>query len=273
MVSTNTKNTYTSYSSLPKISEHITFLKQLSDEQFGYFLAGLIEGDGWFGKKNLHIIFSEDDISLAYYIKKTIGYGNVYKIKNKKAVRYICKHRLGLYRILSLINGKLVSFPKYHQLINHNYSSDFNINICKPLEKLSLDNYWLAGFTQADGCFHISVVESRTHKTGFSVRLEYSLKQNDSVPLKLLYAHINTGNLSQYTSGIWCYKSTGFKTAALLINYFDSYKLFAGKYVNYLKFRKVYIMITEGQHLDKKGISKIISIATKGSSETSTREI
>lgn len=54
-------------------------------------MAGLIEGDGWFGKKELHIIFSEDDISLAYLIKKRIGYGNVYKIKNKKAVRYICK--------------------------------------------------------------------------------------------------------------------------------------------------------------------------------------
>jgi hypothetical protein len=32
-------------------------------------------------------------------------------------------------------------------------------------------------------------------------------------------------------------------------------------------------MITEGKHLEEKGIKKIISIATKGSSETSTQEI
>jgi hypothetical protein len=32
-------------------------------------------------------------------------------------------------------------------------------------------------------------------------------------------------------------------------------------------------MITEGKHLEKKGIKKIISIATKGSSETSTQKV
>jgi hypothetical protein len=49
--------------------------------------------------------------------------------------------------------------------------------------------------------------------------------------------------------------------------------VFAGKYIDYFKFRKVYRMITEGKHLDDKGVKKIISIATKGSSETSTQEI
>ena len=84
---------------------------------------------------------------------------------------------------------------------------------------------------------------------------------------------LNMGNISQYNTGIWCYKSSGFKTAASLINYFDKHNVFAGKYIDYFKFRKVYIMITEGKHLDNKGILKIISIATKGSSETSTQEI
>jgi hypothetical protein len=32
-------------------------------------------------------------------------------------------------------------------------------------------------------------------------------------------------------------------------------------------------MITEGKHLKEKGIKRIISIATKGSSETSTQKI
>lgn len=268
-----TKNTYNKYSELPKISEHVPKHTKFNDEEFGYFLAGLVEGDGWFGKKELHIIFSETDKSLAYFIKKRIGYGNVYKIKDKKAVRYICKNKEGLLIILYLINGKLVSKYKYDQLIKHNYSEDFNINIMPPLNNLSLDNYWLAGFTQADGCFHISVVKSKTHKSGYSVRLEFSLKQNDELPLRLLYNNLGMGNISQYHTGVWCYKSSGYKTAAVLINYFDKYNVFAGKYVDYLKFRKVYIMITEGKHLNSKGILKIKSITTKGSSETSTQEV
>jgi hypothetical protein len=78
---------------------------------------------------------------LAYLIKKRIGYGNIYKIKDKKAVRYICKHKKGLFKILSLINGKLVSKYKYEQLIKNNYSEIFNISILPPLNSLSLDNY------------------------------------------------------------------------------------------------------------------------------------
>ena len=270
----DTKNTYNSYTKLFSISDHVPNHKsRLTDTEFGYFLAGLIEGDGWFGKKQIQILFAENDVTLAYYIKKRIGYGNVYKINNKKAISYICKNRKGLFYILSLINGKFVSKPKHEQLIKHNYNVDFNYTILPPLNYLTLDNYWLAGFTQADGCFHISVVKSKTHKTGFSVRLEFFLKQNDVVPLKLLYDTVKMGNLSQYSTGIWCYKSTGFKTAHFLINYFDAFNVFAGKYVSYLKFRKVYIKITKGQHLENKGIIKIKSIATKGSSETSTQEI
>jgi len=270
-----TKNTYNSYLTLPIISEHVPTpakVANLTDNEFGYFLAGLIEGDGWFGKNELHIIFAENDISLAYLIKSYIGYGHVYKIKDKRAVRYICKNKKGLSIILSLINGKLVSKPKYDQLVKHNYSENFNITINLPLNQITLNNYWLAGFTQAVGFFHISVVQSKTHKTGFSVRLEFAIKQNDAVPIKLLYDIVKMGNISQYSSDIWCYKSSGFKTAALLISYFDKFNLFTGKYTNYLKFRKVYIMITQGKHLEDKGIIKIKSIATKGSSETSTQE-
>lgn len=258
------------YTTLIPISEHVGKHKSnLTDSDLGYFLAGLIEGDGWFGKKELHIIFSEKDIPLAYFIKERIGHGNVYKIKNKKAVRYICKNNKGLSFILSLINGKFVSTHKYDQLVKHNYE-DFNIEILPPLKKVSLDNYWLAGFSQADACFHISVVKSKTNKIGYSVRLEYSLKQNDSLPLKLLYDLVQMGNLSHYTSGIWCYKSSGYKTAACFINYFDKFNVFAGKYTDYLKFRKVYILISKGKHLENEGFQKIISIKTKGSSETST---
>jgi hypothetical protein len=136
-----TKNTYTSYKNLLPISEHVPNKNYLTEYQFGYFLAGLIEGNGWFGYKELHIIFTEQDTSLAYYIKKRIGHGNVYKIKDKKAVRYICKNKAGLLIILYLINGKLVSNYKYDQLIKHKYSEYFNLFFLPPLKKLTLDNY------------------------------------------------------------------------------------------------------------------------------------
>jgi hypothetical protein len=72
----STKNTYNNYINLPIISEHVPKHKfkitkfKITDTDFGYFLAGLIEGNGWFDKKELHIILTEYDISLAYFVKK-----------------------------------------------------------------------------------------------------------------------------------------------------------------------------------------------------------
>jgi len=273
---------------LPKISEHVPKHKSnLSDNDFGYFLAGLIEGDGCLELNNIYINFSEKDVSLAYLIKKRIGYGKV--LKKKDGVRYICSNKTGVSTILNLINGKLVSFSsstsgarllKYTEMIKDNIlclNKTFvkfeglvppSINVSRGT--LSLDNYWLAGFTQANGSFQIKILDSQTDTNETSILLEFSLKQTDSIVvaeplplLKLFYEIIKCGNLSEYDNGVWCYKSNDYNTAFTLIKYFDKYNLFASKYVNYLKFRKVYIMITEGKHLDSKGIAKIKSIRPK----------
>jgi hypothetical protein len=43
----STKNTYNSYTNLPLIYEHVKKHEpNITDTDFGYFLAGLIEGDG-----------------------------------------------------------------------------------------------------------------------------------------------------------------------------------------------------------------------------------
>lgn len=34
-----------------------------------------------------------------------------------------------------------------------------------------IDPYWLAGFTEGEGCFHIGISQSETHNTGSQVRL------------------------------------------------------------------------------------------------------
>ena len=70
------KNIYTKYSLLPKISEHVpNHISNLNDDNFAYYLAGLIEGAGWFVTKEFHIVFAEKDTSLAYLIKTNFWNG------------------------------------------------------------------------------------------------------------------------------------------------------------------------------------------------------
>jgi Cytochrome C and Quinol oxidase polypeptide I len=69
------------------ISDHVPkHLKPLNNEQLGYYLAGLIDGDGHFSKAlQLVIAFNSSDAFLAYNLKERIGYGNVKKVKDKNA--------------------------------------------------------------------------------------------------------------------------------------------------------------------------------------------
>ena len=69
---------------ISSISIHVPIhRKPINDEEFSYYLAGLIDSNGNFEKDlSLKINFNILDISLAYFIKKKIGYGSVKKIKN-----------------------------------------------------------------------------------------------------------------------------------------------------------------------------------------------
>lgn len=78
-------------------------MKPLNNEQLGYYLAGLIDGDGHFSKaQQLVIVFSNPDAFLAYYLKKRIGYGAVRKVKSNSAVILIFSKPEGLKKNIEL---------------------------------------------------------------------------------------------------------------------------------------------------------------------------
>jgi len=115
------------------ISDHLLkHNKPETDEEFGYYLAGLIEGDGYFGDHRFEIAFHKEDTFLAYYIKKQIGYGSVLSLKNKNSVRYVLRHSEGLKRVLALVNGKFLTNKKINQILTHKYDSKFNLTILPP---------------------------------------------------------------------------------------------------------------------------------------------
>jgi len=120
--------------------------KPLKDDDFGYYLAGLIEGNGHFTiNHNIEISFNINDASLAYYIKKRIGYGVIKKIKNNDlTLKYISNFK-GTIIIAKLINGKLrTNKIEYFNLNIINYINiQFNIPLIIYFKDISniLDNY------------------------------------------------------------------------------------------------------------------------------------
>lgn len=240
--------------------------RPLNDNQFGHYLAGLIDGDGHFSsKQQLVIVFSSSDISLAYYLKIRIGYGQIRKVKNKNAYLFIISKKDGLIKVINLINCKLRTLNKYNQVINnilnhHLYSNcalekiEFNLNCNNDFY-----NHWLAGFSDADASFQIKVV-NKSNRNKPEIRLNYQIDQKNNDILMLIKEFFG-GNIGYRKSqDTYYYGSTSFGSANKVIKYFDEYHLQSNKYINYLKWRKAYVLIQNKDHLNEIGINKIIKL-------------
>lgn len=247
---------------IKKISVHVPkHIKPRNNEDLGHYLAGLIDGGAHFTSK-LVIKFNILDASLAYYIKKKLGYGNVYKVKNKKAVVLVVTNYTGINIVLKLINGKIRSKTILNQINQNIFSNPLYKNL--PLFRMNissdLNNYWLAGFSDADASFQIDILEKKDHS---EVCLNFKIDQKDYNLLNLIKNFLG-GNISYNKSqDVYYYSSASLGSAHKVINYFDRFHLLSNKHVNFLKWRKTYILIQDEKYLTKEGLEQIIRIKTK----------
>nr|AOC61521.1 putative LAGLIDADG homing endonuclease [Rhexinema sarcinoideum] len=151
-------------------------LKPQNYEEFGYFLAGLIDADGHIRKNGSVVIaFHLKEKSVACYLKKVIGFGSIYKVKNRQAVTYECMNNAGLLKVANFIRNKLKHASKITQ---------FNERLVKRLkcEKTAYTpsnltkNHWLAGFLQGDGSFNITQ-HKRSNKLFLETRIAVKIAQ------------------------------------------------------------------------------------------------
>ena len=246
------------------VTKHVpTHLKPDNDEHFGHYLAGLIDGVGHFSSnQQLILVFNLLDVSLAYYIKKRLGYGNVRKVKNKNAILLIIADKKGIEKLISLNNGKIRTENKLCQInnniLNHKDFIDFSLKINFKLNfSDNLKNYWLAGFTDADGSFQIKII-NRPNRTEIRLNFQIDQKKED---ILILIKNFLGGNIGYSKSkDTYYYGSTSFGYAKKTIFYFDRFNLLSSKYVNYLNWRKVYLLVQNKDHLNESGFKKIIKL-------------
>jgi hypothetical protein len=247
-----------------RVSDHVPkHLKPLNNEQLGYYLAGLIDGDGHFSKaQQLVITFSSPDAFLAYYLKERLGYGNVRKVKDKNAYLLIVSNKKGMLNVINLINGKLKTEHRFNQVVNnvlsHTNYTDQNSNFTIDYSK-NFDNHWLAGFSDADASFQIKIIKRITRNKP-EIRLNFQIDQKSDLLLNMIKEYLG-GNIGYRKSqDTYYYGSTNFGSAKRVIEYFDQYHLQSRKHISYLRWRKVYRLIQDKEHLTDKGLSKILKI-------------
>ena len=215
-------------------------LKPLNDNQFGHYLAGLIDGFGDFNnKQQLVIVFNSSEISLAYYIKLRIGYGQIKKVQNNNTYLFIISNIDGLIKVITLINCKLRTLNKYNQVLNNLLNHHLFINFKEKIEfnmncNNDFYNHWLAGFSDAIANFQIKI-DNKPNKNKSEIRLNYQIdQQNKDI---LIFIKDLFGGYISYSKSqdIYYYDSISFGSANKVVKYFDEYHLQSNKHINYLK--------------------------------------
>lgn len=239
-------------------------LHQFSKEQVGFYLAGLIDGDGHIYKKGINISFHLKDSSLAYQIKSVVGYGSVKTYKN--FVRYSVTNREGLYYLSRLIHNKLLiphKLESYNLLIkNHS----FDLSEAK-LKKINfLDNYYLSGLFDADGNFSIKIIERKAKprpEIRLLVRLELKNNSNMISMVKDQFGGYVGERCHLIGSISHAYSSTSFGNFYKFVKYFDSYHLQSKKILEFFYMRKCYLLVQSKLHLTEEGLRKIQRYKTR----------
>ena len=246
------------------ISNHVPkHQKPISDNDLGHYLAGLIDGDGHFSSiPQLVIVFSQPDAILAYHLKEALGFGNVRKVKDKNAYIYVVSNKDGILRIVNLINGKLRTKHKFNQVLNNVINNNKYKDLTnKFIFNTSNDfyNYWLAGFTDADGSFQVKIVNRNTRNKP-EIRLNFQIDQKEDYLLQKIKEFLG-GNIGYRESqDTYYYGSTSFGSAKKVIKYFDTFHLQSRKHISYLRWRKIYRLIQDKEHLTENGLAKIVKI-------------
>jgi hypothetical protein len=129
--------------------------------------------------------------------------------------------------------------------INNNILNQFSTSFSNSIISLSsdsLDNFWLAGFSDADASFQVKIIK-RKIRLRPEIRLNFQVDQKDRLLLDLIKIYFGGYIGYRSTQNTYYYGSTNFTSAKKIINYFDTYPLYSSKYFNYLKWRTVYTLI------------------------------
>ena len=231
-------------------------------ESFLQWLIGFVEGDGSFivnSRGDLAFVISQStiDIQVLHFIKETLGFGKVIA-QSSTTSRYITQSKLEIYIIINIFNGNIIlpskqkSFDKFVEGFNV-WASKGNIKLSAVKVKHtsilpSLNDKWLAGFVDGEGCFTCSIGKDK----GFS--FNFNISQKEIINVKILY-HISIlfkgGIVSKhYVDNVYEYRLSGINKCKNVFFYFDTYKLYTKKSISYTLWKQVHNNLSNKHHLD-----------------------
>jgi hypothetical protein len=241
------------------------------DSTFKYWFIGFTEGDGSFiVNKNGYLEFkvtqSSIDAQILFYIKKELGFGSVrIQDKNNKTHYFRVRDQKGILKLIHIFNGNLLTERKNNQfklwLEAFNKAYKMDIQFIQNDNNPTLNNAWLSGFSDSEGCFTISVV--KRSETYNQVHVRYILSQKGELELMTKIAALFDGKVSHLKSYNGYYMTVNLSKLHKVISYFNNYSLKTKKYIDYFNWLKAYKLVINKEHFNEDGLNRIKDLMNK----------
>jgi len=210
--------------------------------------------------------------SLDQILTKVIPHFEKYPLKTNKYSDYLLFKKV----IMMMQRGEHLTAEGLQKIINIRASLNRGLTpllleafpntvaLARPLlpSSVKLDPQWVAGFTSGDGCFKISIRESKLHKTGSRVVLLFVVTQHvrDELLLKSLVDFFGCGQTYSYKDYIE-FRCQSFKdNYDKILPFFNKYPIIGVKSQDFEDWAKVAKMIQTKDHLTNEGFDQIRQI-------------
>jgi hypothetical protein len=254
-------------------------INNISNDWLSWFI-GFSEGDGAFlnYKNTCSFVITQKEEAILHHIQNVLQVGYV---KNYgKFSRYIVRDNESILFLINIFNGNLFLDKRRIQL--KNWLNIFNIDELNYNVKPNLNDAWISGFVDAEGCFNSSLFKRKAMTLGYQVKLRFMIDQKDSLNdmlylkdvLNLFLTHRKSKEKIENMHRI---ESNSFVKIPLIINYLNTFELKTKKKESFLKWKEIYNMVLDKQHLNINGLetirklSKEINIITSLTRKTGSK--
>lgn len=254
-----------------KIKGSSETLRKAYNEKFLNWLIGFSEGDGSFIiNSNKYLEFkitqSSKDADILFYIKKNLGFGSVSKQdKISNTHHYRVRDKEGLYKIINIFNGNLQlnkrqsQFKLFLDAYNNVYGS--SIELLNNRNLINLNNAWISGFTDAEGCFTVSVINRENKNPNIQVRFIIS-QQSENILLNNIGLLFN-GRLNYLKDYDGYNMVVNLTYLNPVLVYFNNFPLKTKKRISLVRWLEIYNLVINKQHLNNTEIVEYIKKRAK----------
>ncbi len=129
-----------------------------------------------------------------------------------------------------------------------------------------LEAQWVVGFVDGEGCFYVGVNAQPEMRAGYQILPEFTVVQHER-DVQLLYAlkqFFGCGVVRRNHADRMAYRVRSVEhLRERIVPFFEKHPLKSKKYLDFLKFRKILLLMERDEHLTTDGIEKIRAIASK----------